>query len=98
MRTHRYIMYEAEEKGLELPYACRMGCCTACAVRLKEGEIYQPEALGISEELKQQGYALMCVGYPLTGEWWGELCVWVCARARKRGGLGRGHGLWGLLA
>lgn len=44
-----------------------MGCCTACAVRIKSGEMYQPEALGISEELKEQGYGLMCVGYPLTG-------------------------------
>lgn len=63
----RYILWEAEDKGLELPYACRMGCCTACAVRIKEGEMYQPEALGISEELKRKGYALMCVGFPSSG-------------------------------
>jgi len=49
-----------------LPYACRMGCCTACAVRVKEGVMSQPEALGISKELKDQGFALMCVGYPKT--------------------------------
>ena len=48
----RYILWEAEDKGLELPYACRMGCCTVCAVRIKEGEMYQPESLGISAELK----------------------------------------------
>ena len=40
---HRYILWEAEEQGLLLPYACRMGCCTACAVRVKEGEMYQPQ-------------------------------------------------------
>eukprot|EP00798_Chlamydomonas_sp_ICE-L_P014071 gene14071-20017_t len=62
----RYILWEAEDEGLELPYACRMGCCTACAVKIKEGEMYQPEALGISLELREQGYGLMCVGYPLT--------------------------------
>lgn len=62
----RYILWEAEEQGLELPYACRMGCCTACAVRIKEGEMYQPEALGISQQLKEQGYGLMCVGFPLS--------------------------------
>ena len=45
-------MWEAEDEGLQLPYACRMGCCTACAVRIKEGEMYQPEALGISAELR----------------------------------------------
>eukprot|EP01024_Parvocaulis_polyphysoides_P039231 TRINITY_DN3540_c1_g2_i3.p1 TRINITY_DN3540_c1_g2~~TRINITY_DN3540_c1_g2_i3.p1 ORF type:complete len:297 (-),score=26.27 TRINITY_DN3540_c1_g2_i3:674-1564(-) len=60
----RYILWEAEDAGLQLPYACRMGCCTACAVRIKKGEMYQPQALGISAELKEQGYALMCVGYP----------------------------------
>ncbi|DBA80819.1 TPA: Ferredoxin-1, chloroplastic [Trebouxia sp. C0004] len=62
----RFILWEAEEQGLLLPYACRMGCCTACAVRVKEGVMSQPEALGISKELKDQGFALMCVGYPKT--------------------------------
>ncbi|KAF5837755.1 2Fe-2S ferredoxin-type domain-containing protein [Dunaliella salina] len=62
----RYILWEAEDHGLQLPYACRMGCCTACAVRVKSGTMYQPEAVGISMELKEQGYGLMCVGYPLT--------------------------------
>lgn len=39
----RYVLWEAEDRGLLLPYACRMGCCTACAVRIKEGEMYQPQ-------------------------------------------------------
>lgn len=60
----RFILWEAEDQGLLLPYACRMGCCTACAVRVKEGQMSQPEALGISKELKDKGFALMCVGYP----------------------------------
>ena len=60
------MLWEAEDQGLLLPYACRMGCCTACAVRVKEGVMSQPEALGISKELKDQGFALMCVGYPKT--------------------------------
>eukprot|EP01025_Chloroclados_australasicus_P069540 TRINITY_DN9830_c0_g2_i2.p2 TRINITY_DN9830_c0_g2~~TRINITY_DN9830_c0_g2_i2.p2 ORF type:complete len:219 (-),score=38.35 TRINITY_DN9830_c0_g2_i2:587-1243(-) len=62
----RYILWEAEDAGMQLPYACRMGCCTACAVKVKKGEIYQPQALGISKELKDKGFALMCVGYPLS--------------------------------
>ena len=48
----RYILWEAEDEGLELPYACRMGCCTVCAVRVKEGQMYQPESLGLSAELR----------------------------------------------
>ncbi|XVE57465.1 hypothetical protein DITRI_Ditri04bG0092700 [Diplodiscus trichospermus] len=42
------------------------GCCTSCAVRVKSGQIRQPEALGISAELKEKGYALLCVGFPLS--------------------------------
>lgn len=62
----RYILYEAEDQGLQLPWACRMGCCTACAVKVVSGEVWQPEALGISMELKERGYALMCVGFPTS--------------------------------
>ena len=61
---YRYILWEAEDAGLELPFACRMGCCTACAVRVKSGAVWQPEALGISRELKDKNFALMCVGFP----------------------------------
>lgn len=43
MFLSRYVLWEAEDKGLELPYACRMGCCTACAVKVVEGEVYQPQ-------------------------------------------------------
>jgi ferredoxin len=62
----RYVLHEAEEQGLILPWACRMGCCTACAVKVKSGEMAQPQALGVAAELRARGYALMCVGYALS--------------------------------
>lgn len=62
----QYILHTAEYQNVNLPFSCRHGCCTACAVRVKSGEIYQPQALGISPGLKAQGYALLCVGYPLS--------------------------------
>jgi ferredoxin len=43
-----------------------MGCCTACAVRVKSGEMSQPEALGVAAELRERGFALMCVGFAKT--------------------------------
>ncbi|GAB2230335.1 hypothetical protein Droror1_Dr00014597 [Drosera rotundifolia] len=60
----QYILHTAEDQNIALPFACRHGCCTSCAVRIKSGEIRQPEALGISAELKSKGYALLCVGFP----------------------------------
>ncbi|KAL3849853.1 hypothetical protein ACJIZ3_011735 [Penstemon smallii] len=60
----QYILHTAEDQNINLPFACRHGCCTSCAVRVKSGQLRQPEALGISAELKSKGYALLCVGFP----------------------------------
>ncbi|KAJ8619403.1 hypothetical protein MRB53_027932 [Persea americana] len=62
----QYILHTAESQNISLPFACRHGCCTSCAVRVKSGQIRQPEALGISAELKSKGYALLCVGFPTS--------------------------------
>jgi ferredoxin len=56
-----YIMQSFEAQGEPLPFSCRNGCCTACAVRVLAGAIDQREALGLSRELRQQGYGLLCV-------------------------------------
>ncbi|KAL4202925.1 hypothetical protein AMTRI_Chr02g265910 [Amborella trichopoda] len=60
----QYILHTAESQNITLPFACRHGCCTSCAVRVRSGQIRQPEALGISAELQSKGYALLCVGFP----------------------------------
>lgn len=59
----RYILHSVENQGANLPFSCRNGACTACAVRVISGELYQPEAMGLSAELQQRGYALLCVSY-----------------------------------
>ncbi|MBD0267815.1 MAG: 2Fe-2S iron-sulfur cluster binding domain-containing protein [Cyanobacteria bacterium Co-bin8] len=60
----RYILQTAENQGADLPFSCRNGACTACAVRVKSGSLVQPEAMGLSPDLREQGYALLCVSYP----------------------------------
>ncbi|WMV43401.1 hypothetical protein MTR67_036786 [Solanum verrucosum] len=52
----QYILHTAEAQNITLPFACRHGCCTSCAVRVKSGELRQPEALGISAELKSKTF------------------------------------------
>ncbi|HEY9909461.1 MAG TPA: 2Fe-2S iron-sulfur cluster-binding protein [Thermosynechococcaceae cyanobacterium] len=59
----RYILHTSETQGVDLPFACRNGACTTCAVRVLSGEIHQPEAVGLSPHLRKQGYALLCVSY-----------------------------------
>ncbi|GFP99141.1 ferredoxin-1 [Phtheirospermum japonicum] len=50
----QYILHTAEDQNITLPFACRHGCCTSCAVRVKSGQLRQPEALGISAELRSK--------------------------------------------
>jgi ferredoxin len=56
-----YILQSFERQGDPLPFSCRNGCCTACAVRVLDGQIDQREALGLSRELRDRGYGLLCV-------------------------------------
>jgi ferredoxin len=60
----RYILFQAEKEGSFLPYACRHGCCTSCAVKIQRGNIHYPEGLGMSATMRDEGYALLCVGMP----------------------------------
>ena len=59
--SNEYILKEFEKKGFNLPFSCRNGCCTSCAVKIISGKLDQPEAMGVSKALKDMGYALLCV-------------------------------------
>ena len=61
-----YILEEAEDAGLRLPYDCRSGTCTTCRQKCLEGEIDQDMAFAISDEELKQGYRLICIGSPLS--------------------------------
>ena len=56
-----YILEALERQGETLPFSCRNGCCTTCAVRVRSGVLDHREALGLSQPLREQGYGLLCV-------------------------------------
>ncbi|TCD57214.1 2Fe-2S iron-sulfur cluster-binding protein [Synechococcus sp. BS55D] len=56
-----YILESFEAQGDPLPFSCRNGCCTSCAVRVISGSLDQREAMGLSRELRSSGYGLLCV-------------------------------------
>ncbi len=58
VNNEEYILHQFEKKGLKLPFSCRNGCCTSCAVKIISGKLKQPEAMGVSQALKEKGYAL----------------------------------------
>jgi ferredoxin len=58
------ILEAAQASGLDLPYSCSAGVCTTCAAQVMEGTVDQSDGMGISSEIREQGYALLCVAYP----------------------------------
>lgn len=60
----KIILRAAASAGLDLPSSCNAGVCTTCAALLVEGTVEQSDGMGISPELQQKGYALLCVSYP----------------------------------
>lgn len=63
-RADQTVLAAAEAAGVPLPSSCTAGVCTTCAAHLRSGTVHQPDAMGVKEELQQQGYALLCVAFP----------------------------------
>ncbi|PLZ81297.1 ferredoxin [Fischerella thermalis WC217] len=58
------ILSVADAAGLELPSSCHAGVCTTCAGQIISGTVDQTDGMGVSPELQEQGYVLLCVAYP----------------------------------
>ncbi len=63
-RADQTVLAAAEAAGVALPSSCCSGVCTTCAARLTSGSVHQPDAMGVRQELREQGFALLCVAYP----------------------------------
>ena len=55
------ILRSFESQGERLPYSCRNGCCTTCAVRILSGDMDQSAGIGLSKEMVEKGYGLLCI-------------------------------------
>ena len=64
----RTILETALDLGIDLPYSCQSGLCTACRGKCVSGKVKLDEEEGLSEAEMSEGYVLTCVGHPLSDD------------------------------
>lgn len=62
------ILETALDQGIDLPYSCQSGLCTACRGKALSGKVMLDEEEGLSQSERAEGYVLTCVGHPLTDD------------------------------
>lgn len=60
------ILELAEQEGISIQHACRVGACGACRIQIRQGQVqYDSEPVALTSADQQAGYALACVAYPV---------------------------------
>lgn len=60
------ILDAALDNGLDMPYSCQSGVCTACRGKLLSGKVHMDVDEALSPEEIEAGYILTCQAHPLT--------------------------------
>lgn len=60
------LLNSLERAGVVVPAICRTGGCSACRVKLLEGEVFVPPGVSIRESDHWQHYIHACTAYPVS--------------------------------
>lgn len=68
VEPNRTILETALDQGIDLPYSCQSGLCTACRGKALSGTVKLDEEEGLSQSERAEGYVLTCVGHPMSDD------------------------------
>ena len=58
------ILFEGLDNGIDMPFSCQSGLCTACMGKCTSGKVEMTENSGLSDLEVEEGYVLTCTGHP----------------------------------
>lgn len=58
--TSEFVLDAGLREGIDLPYSCRAGICTACKAKKIDGEVEMDGAEALDEDEIAEGYVLTC--------------------------------------
>ena len=62
----QYILDAAEDAGIYLPSACRVGSCSSCCAKVVVGTLDQSAQNYLYDYEIEAGFAMLCVAYPTS--------------------------------
>jgi ring-1,2-phenylacetyl-CoA epoxidase subunit PaaE len=60
------VLQAALQNNIELPYSCRVGDCSTCAVKCTSGKVEMVQNNVLTDADLTDGWVLTCTGHPLT--------------------------------
>lgn len=66
VNSNQFILDAGLQTGLDLPYSCQSGICTACRGKCQSGKVQMSVEDGLSQSEIDEGYVLTCVAQALS--------------------------------